>query len=75
MTLATQRMAQPSSSGMAASVIWPKRGLSRNRKTTLPPSIISVRTPPLTNWAMKFCTCVMSLVSLVTMDPAPSLSI
>ena len=43
-------------------------------KYMLPNISMAVRIMPRTNWEMKFCTWVMSLVTRVTREPAPSRS-
>ena len=60
---------QPSMKGSAHSTTQPKRASSRNMNTMLPTVSSVVRIMPRTNCAMKFCTCVTSLVTRVTREP------
>ena len=61
----------PAISSVAHSTMRPKVRLSWNMKNMLPKVSMVVRIMPRTNWDTKFCTCVMSLVTRVTSEPAP----
>ncbi len=65
----------PTRNGKAHSTMSPKRKFSRNIQYMLPNVRSVVRISPLINSETKFCTWVMSLVTLVTREPVPKRSI
>ncbi len=69
-----QRAMIPTSNGNAHNTINPKRRFSRNIKYMLPKVSIEIRIIPRINVETKFCTWVMSLVTLVTKEPVPKRS-